>query len=1214
MKKIIPGILCSWYLLVGYPVEAQSVWTQHNDQARTGWYPYETILNTGNVNTNTFGLINDHVTDDKVVSQPLVIVNVNIPGFGTRNILLVTTLNNTIYCYDADMNVNPYWTVNYTNKNSSSGADCNSCRPARSLDMHPSLCGGTYYDFPVIGAYPGNLGIVGTPVVDTTAGTMYFVTKIVNTNDAGYDNHAYTGGTNPNTNTLDEYSYTVNGFHQYLHAVDITTGTERSGSPVEITATATGTGDTGDGHNANGIVTFDPRRQFNRAGLVLSQGTVYVAFAAHCDFNPSHGWIMSYGTTVGANFLHQIASYCTTPNDGRGGIWMAGGAPAVDVSNGHLYVSTGNSLNEDGSQATKDAANINIYNVSPTNNANRGQSVIELAPDLTFASTFTPFNYQALNDADLDFPIQTMLLPNTTSVMTGCKDGNIYVMTRGSLGGYSSSGNNNLQIVAVGGATATGMHSSFAYFGGPTPLVYQYSENTSLKAYPVLANNKLDNSPAHIITNTSVPGPAGATGAWLSVSSNGTDPATGILWAAQAAPSAASGKPSALHAFKASDITTELWNSNLVSSGSVTSFNKFTCPTIALGKVYLSTNYNHVYVYGLQTNTTCLTNVALNKLPVVASNTGPGQTNFINDGMTGSYWASGLHDNDWVYIDLGARYDLCRISINWQSQSTPNPYWGNYGQDFDIRVSDDHVTWTTVTQFRGNSALYSETNTAATGRYVAMFGIKRPDPTYPYGIWEFQAYGSLANPCATPSGLAASLITANTAHLSWSAVSGVTNYTINYNSTLEQSSVTKTSNTNSIDLAALSCGVGYTYTVQANCGATPSGIATGTFTAATCSSSCDLPETRHYNLDLGDIGAAGSTCRTGTIYKLTASGTDIGGISDQFQFEFTNDGLADDDLIAEITQQDLVPSTNKVGIMVRDSLTNTSRFAYLYSVNDGNSFVFEYRAAAGGFSQVSGTLTGLSLPYWVKISKSGTNYSAYISPNGSAPWTKLGSTVNLNFGSTNIGNPPNYGLAVTSTVHSTLSSGTFNNFTLGPSSGPLPILLINFAARKINDHDVLVSWTTTMEHLVDHFEVQRSADNAGFQTIAIAATDGESQIARNYAVDDNKPETGWNYYRMKEIDRDGKFYYSPVAAVNINGSKEPVMSPNPADAFTNINAGLDPLLSVRLYDATGKMLQNIQTANGTTNIKLNTADLMKGVYFVTIKTTTSIYRKKLIKD
>jgi hypothetical protein len=82
MKKYTPGILFCLFVFASGPLTGQSIWTQHNDQARTGWYPYETNLNTNNVNTNTFGFAFSQTTDDKIQAQPLVVMKVNMPGVG----------------------------------------------------------------------------------------------------------------------------------------------------------------------------------------------------------------------------------------------------------------------------------------------------------------------------------------------------------------------------------------------------------------------------------------------------------------------------------------------------------------------------------------------------------------------------------------------------------------------------------------------------------------------------------------------------------------------------------------------------------------------------------------------------------------------------------------------------------------------------------------------------------------------------------------------------------------------------------------------------------------------------------------------------------------------------------------------------------------------------------------------------------------------------
>ncbi len=368
---------------------------------------------------------------------------------------------------------------------------------------------------------------------------------------------------------------------------------------------------------------------------------------------------------------------------------------------------------------------------------------------------------------------------------------------------------------------------------------------------------------------------------------------------------------------------------------------------------------------------------------------------------------------------------------------------------------------------------------------------------------------------------------------------------------------------------------------------------------------------RFYNVDLGDIGLAGSTCLNGTVYTLTGSGTDIGGTSDQFQFAYTSFDISDYQVTGRIIQQDLTPVTNKIGIMVRDSLTNTSRFAYLASLNNGSSFIFEYRTVAGGPVTTVPIPGSFSLPYFAQIRKLGTTYTAFMSPDN-INWTQVAGPFDLSFGN-DASNTPHYGMAETSTNNTVLSSGKIDSFAVNAGT-PLPIQLLSFTAKDINNNHVLVSWSTAMEQLVDHFDVQRSIDNSSFQTIGKVIAVGDSETTQYYSMNDNNPVTGINYYRLKELDKNGNSYYSPVVSVNFDGQKGLEMYPNPASVYTNINSVNDPIIEVIVYDITGKLLQNLQSASGQSTVHLNTADLSKGIYIITVKTTSTIYRQKLFKQ
>src|SRR5450432_3106639 len=1145
MKKCTPRILFSLLVLFSSKLPAQSIRTQHNDQARTGWYPYETILNQSNVNSNTFGIFFSQTTDDKILAQPLLVMNVNIPGKGTKNIIYTATLNNTVYAYDADVNAPAYWSQNFTNKISASGSNCSNCRPAFFTDIHPSLCGGSY------GEFKGNMGIISTPVIDTAAGTMYFIAKIVNPNDGIIDNHTFVNG------IKDEYNYTTTGFHQYLHAIDITTGNERPNSPVEITATLNGTGD-GQSSVNSGRIIFNPRTQFNRSALVLSNGIVY-----------------------DASTLLQTHAFISTPNDGRGGIWMSATGAAVD-DNGNLYVATGNSLDEIGT-----SNNYNTYNSSPTDPANRGEGVIKLMADLTVSSFFTPFNYQALNDADLDFPTQVMLLPNTNLLVTGNKDGNLYIMNRTSLGGFNSTSNAIQQTVANGGS----MHTAFAYFGSqPTPFFYVFPENTQLKSYQVSASG-LSNPRS----NVSIAWPSGGQGSYMSISSNGTDPTSGILWAYHAIHGCEASENTCggiLHAVAANDVTHELWNTDVNAADKLTFFNKYSCPTIALGKVYIAANTNQLLVYGLKANTNCLNNVSTGKTAIALTTLSGFPASNAVDGSSSTSWTGTSQDVDSIYIDLGRSFDICKIAINWDASGI--------GKDFDLKISQDGINWITVSSVRGNIDLQSSFNSSVSARYVNMRGITR-GTTNGYSINEFQVFGSPSpGPCTAPTGLNASAsttttiftnqtpltqtendghgfnaglkfrttvsgnitglrfyktagntgthtgglynnagvllgsvtfsgetssgwqtasfanpiaITANTTYtavyfnatgyyteqngyfqsagvtngpltalkdgtdgcngpfdygtsmarpltcymsanywidvifssgsastaeqITWDAVPGASQYLVKYRPNNSVSWINRTTTTNSITLSPLDCGVLYQYTVQPVCGANPIAFSQSSFIAPACSGgpTCDPLLTHYLNVDLGDIGVAGSTCRNGNVYTINGSGTDIGGNSDQFQFVYiTGNDTVSYDVTGRVTSQTAANASSKVGIMARDSMTNTSRFAYVAVM--GNKIIFEYRSQPSGPTTTIVATGTFTLPYYLKISKSGTTYSAFLSADGIG-WTSIGSH-DLNFGS-DVTNIPNYGMAVTSADNTKLSTGKIDNFTL-VIAGSAPII------------------------------------------------------------------------------------------------------------------------------------------------------------------------------
>ncbi|WP_295794533.1 PQQ-binding-like beta-propeller repeat protein [Mucilaginibacter sp.] len=512
-----------------------SVLTQHNNNTRAGWNNHETKLSTANVNSQQFGRLFTLTVDDQVYAQPLVAGNITIAG-GTHNVAYIATVNNSVYAYDGDSG-KLYWQKNFTQQG---------MRAPKNTDM-TGACGGSYQDF------SGNIGIVGTPVIDSAAQTIYFVAR--STDGAA--------------------------FVQYLHAVNILTGDEQTGSPVKITATYTGNGD---GNVAN-VLTFDAQRQNQRQALTLLNGVVYVTFSSHCDWGPYHGWILGYNSKT----LSRDIVYNDTPNGGDGGIWESGMGMAAD-DQGNLYAVIGNGTVGEGSNQSA--------------LINRGESALKLTPNgstLKVSSFFTPFNFQTLEDNDLDYgSMGAFLIPGSNFYLTGCKDGNLYLVNKDNMGGFNAASNQVQQTIALN--PSANMHCQPAYFKGANgEFAFIWAENDQLRAFPFLRTSNLMDVGKQV--TSAVSGPTGQSGAVLSVSSNGSTAGTGILWASYASSGDAEHdvSPGILRAFDASDITKELWsNSQNPGQDYAGNYAKFSSPTIVNGHVYLPTFSNKVVVYGLK--------------------------------------------------------------------------------------------------------------------------------------------------------------------------------------------------------------------------------------------------------------------------------------------------------------------------------------------------------------------------------------------------------------------------------------------------------------------------------------------------------------------------------------------------------------------------------------------------------------------------------------
>jgi outer membrane protein assembly factor BamB len=358
-------------------------------------------------------------------------------------------------------------------------------------------------------------------------------------------------------------------YHQRLHALDVTTGAELFNGPKEITGTFP---------TSSGSTVFDPGQYEERASLLLANGSVYTSWTSHCDIAPYTGWIMAYDAAT----LAQTSVLNIAPNSGGAGpaIWMSGGGPAADGA-GNIYLLAANGVFE----TTLDAGGF------PTGK-DYGNSFLKLgtAGGLKVADYFTMSDEIAESAADQDLGSGgAMLLPDVTDAsgtarhlaVGAGKDGRIYVVNRDSMGKFSASANHIWQ--QVNNALSGGVFSTPAYFDG---RVYFADIGGTLKAFSI-KDAKLSTTPgSQTATHFGYPGSAPA------ISANGT--ANAIIWAHE------NGSRAVLHAYDATDLSRELYNSDQNTSGRdhFGAGNKFITPTITDGKVFVGTT-NSVAVFGL---------------------------------------------------------------------------------------------------------------------------------------------------------------------------------------------------------------------------------------------------------------------------------------------------------------------------------------------------------------------------------------------------------------------------------------------------------------------------------------------------------------------------------------------------------------------------------------------------------------------------------------
>jgi hypothetical protein len=534
---------------VSSAVSASAV-TYAGDELRTGWYDDEAALDPATVGGGSFGQLFSTNITGQVYAQPLV----------SQGTLFVATEANTIYGLNATTGAQ-IWSRTLGAPFSSTDIGCSNVAP--------------------------NIGITGTPVIDSATNIAYFFSK------------AYVSGT----------SGTVAYF---AHGVSVATGSEVTGFPVRIEGTA-----------ANDTTqTFTAHQQLQRPGVLLMGGVVYAAFGGHCDKRPYTGWI------AGVSTAGQLKTLWTTmagpsKSDG-GGIWM----PSAIASDGagQILIETGNGYGSISSSTGKPPP--------ATLPESAVRLVVQSDGSLKATDFFSPFDAGALDGSDLDFGSSGPLaLPSpafgTTTfphlLVTGSKKGYVYLLNRDSLGGRGQGASGGdaalVRLGPFGGAwtkpSAWPGDGGYIYItdsqGGGQGLLRAFKYGVDGLGNPTLS-----------LSATSADAFGYGSGPPM-VTSNGTASGSALVWVEfSTGPGSSGGELRAYDAVPMSGSLHKRW------SAPIGTVSNFAAPGIAGGRVYIASGDGNVRGFGAPVS------AALSGSPVAFGTVTVGQSKTLTATLTAS--------------------------------------------------------------------------------------------------------------------------------------------------------------------------------------------------------------------------------------------------------------------------------------------------------------------------------------------------------------------------------------------------------------------------------------------------------------------------------------------------------------------------------------------------------------------------------------------------
>jgi autotransporter-associated beta strand protein len=731
---------------------ATNITQYHVDYQSTGANLTETQLTSSNVNAADFGQLYNTPLDGQVYAEPLVLTNVTITAgantVGTPgtydSVVFVATQHDSLYAINA-ANGAILWHRTFldtTNPNDSlPGATAVTSCPTGTepLDGQPAI-GSTDIN--------PEVGITGTPVIDPSTNILYVLVKT---------REIVPQTVNGTTTNVDHYV-------QRLHAIHVADGTDAvtsflvgdttNGNTNNTPISVSGTGD----GNVGGVVQFNALREANRPALSLVNGRVYVAWASHGDEGPYHGWVVTWNVAnLSTQGMVLAGVLCTDPNGGEGGIWGGGGGLTFDPDETFsgqpaFYFETGNGiprggnppLDANGFPTDKDYyESLLKVEADPTTTATNQNSN---GWGLKVADYFTPYNANALDDADEDFGSGSpLVLPDSAGIpghphllVAAGKEGKIYLIDRDSLGKFTANADNVLNAfynsstgVSTPPVLINGSLSTPAYYHGELYWVAGYNSNAW--SY-VVAPNPSPNPPTVPVaavqpTSETANGNFGYLPGSVTVSANGSEnPAGGIAWIMDT-------NNNELHAYSTLSLSTELWNSGQGSIAAV----KFAVPTVANGQVFVGTK-NSLQVFGLTGPGT----------PAHAPNA---PANLSAQALSGS-----------------------AVELTW-TDSTVSP---NFATNYAIQESTDGTNFATVANAGQEATSYTVTGLSVnTTYYFQVVGSNSAGSSGPSNVAHATTTSQTGQTPTAPVGLGATPASGSEVYLTWTnTASNETGFTL----------------------------------------------------------------------------------------------------------------------------------------------------------------------------------------------------------------------------------------------------------------------------------------------------------------------------------------------------------------------------------------------------------------------------------------------------